>query len=119
MYAEVIVDIAAAEVDRVFDYDCGSLDIRRGVRVIVPFGRMNVEGFVIGLKERTDVPPDKIKAVREVIDRAPIITDEMFGLMDHMVGKMHLLKVDVLRLFIPAAMRGGRMSTAIAIPTIL
>lgn len=109
MYAEVIVDIAAAEVDRIFDYDCGSLDIRRGVRVTVPFGRMNVEGFVIGLKERTDVPPDKIKTVREVIDRAPIITDEMFGLMDHMVGKMHLLKVDVLRLFIPAAMRGGRV----------
>ena len=109
MFAEVIVDIAAAEVDRVFDYGCGELDIKRGVRVTVPFGRMTVEGFVIGLKEHTDVPEGKLKDVISVLDAHPIITEEMFGLLDYMVARMHLLKVDVLRLFIPAAMRGGRV----------
>ena len=109
MYAEVIIDIAAAEVDRIFDYDCGGFDIKRGMRVSVPFGRMRTEGFVIGLKDTTDVPPEKIKAVSAVLDRAPIITDEMFDLMEYMRRKMHLLRVDILRLFIPAAMRGGRV----------
>lgn len=109
MYAEVIVDIAAAEVDRVFDYDIAGKDVRRGVRVSVPFGRNTVEGFVMRLKDSTDVPPDKIKKVVEILDKTPIITEEMFALMDYMVSKMHLLKVDVLRLFIPAAMRGGRV----------
>lgn len=109
MFAEVIVDIAAAEVDRIFDYDCGSFNISRGVRVTVPFGRMTVEGFVIGLKESTDVPPDKLKSVISVLDKTPVITDEMFALMDYMCGKLHLMKVDILRLFIPSAMRGGRV----------
>ena len=109
MYAEVIIDIAAAEVDRIFDYDCGGFDIKRGMRVSVPFGRMRTEGFVIGLKDTTDVPPEKIKAVSAVLDRDPIITDEMFDLMEYMRRKMHLLRVDILRLFIPAAMRGGRV----------
>ena len=109
MFAEVIVDIAAAEVDRIFDYGCGSFNISRGVRVTVPFGRMTVEGFVIGLKESTDVSPDKLKSVISVLDKTPVITDEMFALMDYMCGKLHLMKVDILRLFIPSAMRGGRI----------
>ncbi len=109
MYAEVIVDIAVSEVDRIFDYDTGGLDITRGVRVTVPFGRMTVEGFVIGLKQETDVPADKIRSVISVLDCRRIITEEMFSLMDYMSAKMHLMKVDILRLFIPAAMRGGRV----------
>lgn len=109
MFAEVIVDIAAAEVDRIFDYDCGSFNIPKGVRVTVPFGHTKVEGFVIGLKEDTDVPPDKLRSVLGVLDKAPVITEEMFALMDHMCAKLHLMKVDILRLFIPSAMRGGRV----------
>ncbi len=109
MYAEVIVDIAAAEVDRIFDYDCGSFNIPKGVRVTVPFGRLKVEGFVIGLKDKTDVPADRLKTVCDVIDNSPIITDEMFSLMEFMSEKLHLMKVDILRLFIPSAMRGGRV----------
>lgn len=109
MYAEVIIDIAAAEVDRIFDYDCGGFDIKRGMRVSVPFGRMHKEGFVIGVKSSTDVPSERIKAVSSVLDKTPIITEEMFDLMDKMRAKMHLLRVDILRLFIPAAMRGGRV----------
>lgn len=109
MYAEVIIDIAAAEVDRIFDYDCGGFDIKRGVRVSVPFGRTKAEGFVIGVKEDTSVPIEKIKRISSVLDKSPIITEEMFALMDYMRTSMHLLRVDILRLFIPAAMRGGRV----------
>ena len=109
MYAEVIIDIAAAEVDRIFDYDCGGFDIKRGVRVSVPFGRTKAEGFVIGVKEDTSVPIEKIKKISSVLDKSPIITEEMFALMDYMRTSMHLLRVDILRLFIPAAMRGGRV----------
>ena len=52
MVAEVIVDISTSEVDKVFDYSLdGSPDIRAGFRVLVPFGRMSVEGYVVGIKE--------------------------------------------------------------------
>lgn len=109
MYAEVIIDIAAAEVDRIFDYDCGGFDIKRGMRVSVPFGRMRAEGFVIGIKNSTDIPVEKLKSIASVLDKTPIITEELFDLLDYMRDKMHLLHVDILRLFIPAAMRGGRV----------
>ena len=108
MIAEVIVDVAVSEVDRIFDYDC-PFEVSRGMRVLVPFGRTQTEGFVMGLKDSTLLPADKIKSVISVLDKTPVITEEMFDLLAFMTGKLHLLNVDVLRLFIPSAMRGGRV----------
>ena len=51
MVAEVIVDIAHSEVDKIFDYACGD-DITAGMRVAVPFGRSAATGFVVRVKER-------------------------------------------------------------------
>ncbi|MBP5357403.1 MAG: primosomal protein N' [Clostridia bacterium] len=109
MYAEVIVDIATSEVDRIFDYDTNSLPVKRGQRVFVSFGKTEVEGFVISLKQTTTCAPDKIKQVKRIIDAEPIITDEMFDLLDYMSTKLHIIKAACLRLFIPAAMRKGRV----------
>ena len=43
--AEVIVDIAHSDVDKIFDYLCGE-EITAGMRVAVPFGRSAATGFV-------------------------------------------------------------------------
>ena len=50
MIAEVIVDIAASETDRIFDYLCDE-DTIVGSRVRAPFGGKTVTGFVMRLKE--------------------------------------------------------------------
>ena len=47
MFAEVIVDVAHSETDRVFDYAFSDENVKVGCRVEVPFGRQNKEGFVI------------------------------------------------------------------------
>ncbi|MDR2202671.1 MAG: primosomal protein N' [Clostridiales bacterium] len=109
MFAEVIVDISAGDVDRIFDYDAGSLPVLVGSRVLVPFGNRAVEGYCLGLKESSDVPPEKIKAVKSVVDPYPVIGGELMALARYMTGKYHLKTVDALRLFIPPHMRGGRV----------
>lgn len=49
MIAQVIVDVAARQTDRVFDYLVPEgLEISIGSRVIVPFGNRKVQGFVVG-----------------------------------------------------------------------
>ena len=55
MYAEVIVDIASEQVDRVFTYrvpDAFSGMLFQGSRVRVPFGFREKEGFVHNLMIR-------------------------------------------------------------------
>lgn len=65
MIAQVIVDISNSEVDRVFDYSIDDFpDAKEGFRVMVPFGRMNIEGYIVQLKDRTDCLPEKLKKSR-------------------------------------------------------
>ncbi len=110
MIAKVIVDISASDVDRVFDYI--AIDgAERGSRVLVPFGRQNIEGYVIGFAETSDVPQEKLKAIASVIDDRPIVSDEFLKLCDYMTARFHLRKIDVFRLFLPAKMRGGRIKS--------
>ena len=42
MYAEVIVDIASSEVDKIFEYEADE-NVYEGSRVIVPFGVKKVK----------------------------------------------------------------------------
>jgi primosomal protein N' (replication factor Y) (superfamily II helicase) len=44
---------------------------RTGVRVFVPFGQRKLTGYVLG---HTDVPPDGLKEILEVLDSEPLIT---------------------------------------------
>ncbi|MGN0134574.1 MAG: hypothetical protein ACI4AO_07590, partial [Anaerotignum sp.] len=57
MYAKVIVGLNRPEMDKMFDYGVPEgMEVRQGVRVIVPFGSRNskTEGYVISLSEETD-----------------------------------------------------------------
>ena len=108
MVAEVIVDISTSEIDRVFDYDTNGLQVHIGHRVLVPFGKKLIEGFVIRLKE-TSTFKGKLKPINKIIDKYQVITPEMLELMDYMTYKYNLRKIDVLRLFIPSKLRGGKV----------
>lgn len=110
MFASVIVDIQNSEVDKVFDYLIpSSMSICEGDRVKVPFGARLIEGFVIDIKETSDVPEDKIKEIFCKLDDFTAINLEMIKLMEFMKDEFYLKTVDVLRLFIPAGMRGGKV----------
>ena len=51
MFADVIVDIASSEVDRIFEYSFTDERILPGTRVSVPFANKIICGFVIAVKE--------------------------------------------------------------------
>lgn len=109
MIAEVIVDISNSEVDRIFEYRCERDDIAAGSRVSVPFGKRTVEGYVVRMKETSGYPEDKLKDVIEPLDPYPVVLPEMLELMYFMADRYHLRLADVLKLFIPAGRRGGRV----------
>ena len=110
MIFEVIVDISNSEVDRVFDY-IGDESVNVGSRVSVPFGKRNIEGFVINKKEQSNVDETKLKKISKVLDDFVTINDEMLSLMRFMVSELHIRLIDALRLFLPSQMRGGRIES--------
>ena len=109
-FAEVIVDISSSAIDKIFDYSIQEdMHVQPGYRVVVPFGNRKIEGYVMALKNSSLLDAKKIKPIAQVLDDMPVITPEMMALKDTMVAEYRLRTVDVLRLFMPSQMRGGRI----------
>ncbi len=49
--------------------------VKVGVRVVVPFGKRVLTGFIVSLSSTTDIK-EKIKPVRDVLDQHPVFDDE-------------------------------------------
>ncbi len=102
------MDIAHSQVDRIFEYFCGD-EVSAGSRVKVPFGGRIVDGFVIGLAEKSEYAPEKIKPVKEAYDEPPALAEECFALMNRLSERYRVPKAVCLRLFMPSEMRCGRV----------
>jgi len=110
VYAQVIVDIAHAQVDRLFSYAVPEgMELASGQHVLVPFGRGNkpTEGFVLGLAEERPDTDAYIKPVARALEPYTIFTEEQLELARWMQATYHCVLVDALRLMIPAQLRGG------------
>ena len=108
MIAEVIVDIAASETDRIFDYLCDENTIV-GSRVRAPFGGKTVTGFVMRLKETSSYPVEKLKKVLPTEDELPALNLECLHLADKLAERYRVPKALTLRLFLPSEMRTGKV----------
>lgn len=108
MIAEVIVDVAAYPIDRPFDYKIPELFsgfVEPGMRVKVPFGPRKVVGYVIGLKEESDLDISKIKPLEELIDFEPILSTELLELSEWLATDTLAYRIEALQVMLPAAMR--------------
>lgn len=89
LYAEIIIDISAEELDKAFTYAVPEElkdKLYPGVRVNVPFGNggRKRKGVVIALSTRSGLRDDKIKYIDSLIDGAPDIEQELIRLADYM-----------------------------------
>lgn len=108
MIAKVIVDVAHSEVDRVFDYI--SIDgVNEGDRVLVPFGRQTIEGFVVGFSSSSDLPYEKLKAIVKRLDDFSALSEETLKLAEFLRDTYHVPFALALRQFIPSELRGGKV----------
>ena len=108
MIAEVIVDIAANETDRIFDYLCDD-GITVGCRVRAPFGGKTLPGFVMKIKETSSYPMEKLKKVFPCPDELPALNAECLSLAEKLAARYRVPKALTLRLFLPSEMRTGKV----------
>ena len=111
MYAQVIVDVAHSQVDRIFAYSCPD-ETKVGCRVKVPFGGRVIDGFVVGVSRVSSYPADKVKSIVGAVDELPALVPECFSLMESIACRYRVPKAAALRLFIPSEMRLGKVREA-------
>ena len=108
MIAEVIVDIASSETDRIFDYLCDD-DCIVGSRVRAPFGGKMLTGFVMKLKDTSEYPQEKLKKILPTEDELPALNSECLALAEKIARRYRVPKALTLRLFLPTEMRTGKV----------
>ena len=108
LIAQVIVDVAAKQTDRIFEYHIPNelTDVAVGSRVIVPFGRRKVQGFVVGISEATSYS-GKLKDLLVVVDELPPLTPELVTLSKTLADKIFAYRITILQSMLPRVMRAN------------
>ncbi|MGG3451383.1 primosomal protein N' [Domibacillus aminovorans] len=104
--ASVIVDVAVMQTDRPFDYEIPERwqeVIQPGMRVIVPFGPRQVQGFVLEIKVDTEIR--KLKPIVEPMDIIPVLSEELMKLAHWLTIESLCFKISALHVMLPAAMK--------------
>ncbi len=115
MYAEIILNSEAIEIDRPFTYKV-PLDMEQKVKVgqmvRVPFGVRSkpVEGFILDLKEEEIKVSFKIKNILSVENEEPVITEEDLKLINFLREEYLCKYIDAIRLLIPVGILKGAKS---------
>lgn len=107
MYAEVLVELKAKNIDKTFTYIIPSNlinSISVGKRVYVPFGNTKLEGFVLKIVDSIDASYT-LKEIIEVIDENPVLNDEMLELGKYISKKTLCNLINAYQTMLPAALK--------------
>lgn len=102
MIAEIILNANAKDLDRIFDYEIPTeleQNIKIGSCVLVPFGRRKVleEGFVVGLKEKSNYQTKKISKVEE----NSFLNEEKINMAKWIAKRYFCSLSDAIKLMLP------------------
>ncbi len=109
-YAQVIVDIASGETDRVFTYRVpAGMELLPGTRVSVPFGKRTMEGVVLSFSSEAGIPEDKVRDILHTLEDYPVVLPPLVALAKEIARDTRTPLAMALRLMFPAEMRRGRV----------
>ena len=109
MIAKVIVDVASSAVDKIFDYNIPEdMTLQKGERVLVPFGKKNIEGYVVDFANNSDYDKDKLKDIISKLDTQPLLTENNLRLCFFMQQKFFLRAIDIIKLCVPPYVLNGK-----------
>lgn len=105
LYAEVIINSEALEIDRPFTYKVPeefNNEIKIGQIVKVPFGKGNKtsEGFILNLKNDDNIK-FKTKNIAAILVKDPVIDEDDINLIEFLREKTLCKYIDAFRLLIP------------------
>ncbi|MCI8727512.1 MAG: primosomal protein N' [Hungatella sp.] len=106
MYANIIIDISHEKVDKPFQYkipEALDSEIQVGVQVRIPFGKGNHErkGYVVGVTEKADFDPARIKEITGVVTGSVTAESKLIGLAWWMKGRYGSTMNQALKTVLP------------------
>jgi primosomal protein N' (replication factor Y) len=107
-YAEIVVDLPFSRVDQIYHYRVPEhlrVGLCPGSRVLIPFGRRKLAGYVVGFRAQPAVSP--VKDILEVLETHPAFTPELYALARWMAGRYLCTTVQALQCITAPSRKGG------------
>ena len=112
IYADIIVNSDALDIDRTFTYEVPE-NLKKlveiGQLVKVPFGIKNniTYGFIINIIEKEQIAGIRIKKIKSIFLQDPILTADDFKLIKFLRENYLCKYIDAIRLMIPHGVLRG------------
>ncbi len=104
MIAKIAVAAATFAIDKPYSYQIpDEMELKPGMRVMVPFGRSNrkCEGVILSVEEGI---PEKLKFVERSLDEVPVLSGKMLQLAAFMRERYFCTFFDAIRAMLPAGL---------------
>lgn len=106
MYANVLVQYGVKSLDHTFTYRIpdnliGIVSV--GVKVNVPFGKQNINGFVLSISN--EVPLTEVKDIKDVVTKELKLNEEMLDLGKHIKELTLCSLISAYQTMLPTSMK--------------
>ena len=111
MIVEVLVEIKAWKIDKTFSYHVPSAlekEIAIGKRVLVPFQKRELEGFIINILDEVTY---ETKDIIKVIDENPVLNEELLELGKYISKKTLCNLISAYETMLPVALKAKKGTT--------
>ena len=82
--------------------------LKKGSRVLVPFGKRQLVGVIWGLTEKEESDKRKYKRITEVLDQSPLLDDTSINLAEWSSRYYHYPLGEIIQYFFPPSLRKGK-----------
>ena len=106
MYAEVLVQYGSKSLDRVFTYKIPNSLVDRlkvGMKVSIPFGKQNINGFVVNITNTSNVLDTK--EIKDIINENYYLNDELMELGKFLKSRTLCSLITAYQTMIPSSLK--------------
>jgi primosomal protein N' (replication factor Y) len=104
--------ILGLSLDKDFDYLIPpelESQVHTGIQVYIPFGKSQRRGYVVGVKDESSYPVDKLKKIDSVCEVHPKIPDNLLKLGKWISEYYCCSQEQAVRALLPSAVRSGKI----------
>ena len=102
-FARVIVDVPSAQTNKPFTYSIPKnleQSVVPGMRVVVPFGKRKLQGFVVGVDSSYE-GDFKVKDLESLIDGYPVLNQELLELASWLSRNIYSFEISIFDTILP------------------
>ena len=113
MIADVLVEIPLNGINKTFSYLVPTNlqnFLKKGMRVLVPFGNKNIEGFVLNIKKE-ETSEFELKNIIDVIDSEIVLNEELLQLGKYISSKTFCSLIKSYQTMLPVGLKVGSKKT--------